>query len=677
MSVITRRPKPAPLPLTGGSSALGDHVFWGACRTAAFSVILLAIVLFIYIVMEAWPAIERLGLQFLISTDWDPRSQNLGALPFIYGTLWTSGMAMLCAVPLGVATAAFLAEIAPPTVRRVGSFMIELLAAIPSVVYGFWAIKFLAPLTRSMFLALGAPGNVQGDSLFTAGLVLAVMILPYVTAISFDVCRAVPGSQREGSLALGATRWQTIWNVILPYARPGIFGGCFLALGRALGETMAVIMVVGNVPRVALEPYSPGATIASQIALGLNELGGIERAALVELGAILLLVTIVVNCLARLLIWRVASPRPTTLFLEKLSGLFWGKAVPGCVMLVLSFLIVRVCITALNFDAGKTGTAALVVLLTLVLAALAWLYRRTLGKSHRGAVGIDRLMTGVLGLCLVVTCGPLFLILGFIAVNGLGALDSSFFIHRPGDDPPGLAHAIFGTTVLVAMATIFAVPIGLLAAIFLAENPRSSLTKSVRFVGELLGGVPSVVIGIFVYALMVAPGEGRSFASFLEACTFGLVKTGFTAWAGAFALGIMMVPIVMRGSEEALKLVPQSLRQASYALGAASWQTVLRVTVPAALPAVITGVCLAIARIAGETAPLLLTVNQTSFWPKELNQPFPYLTYYIYHYANSTDDTEKRLAWAAAFVLLTVVMVVNIGIRFLTGKRVVLASRAD
>jgi phosphate transport system permease protein len=662
-TAATRPPPPAPLSLVGGSSTLGDTIFWGLCRAAAASVIVLAAVLFVYIVMEAWPAIVQLGPAFLTSTHWNP-PEDLGALPFIYGTLWTSGLAMVIAVPLGVATAAFLAEIAPPFTRRVGSFLIELLAAIPSVVYGFWAIKFLGPITKRMFLALGAPSYVSGDSLFTAGLILAIMILPYITAISFDVCRAVPRSQREGSLSLGATRWQTIWHVVLPYARPGIVGGCFLALGRALGETMAVIMVVGNVPQIDPAPYSLAATIPSQIALGLNELGGVQRAALVELGAILLLVTIVVNSLARILIWRTGRPGKSTPLGEAIRDHVWGKVVPGAVLLVLAYLIVRLMVAAAGWDLGLPGVLGLAVLLGAVLVAAGWGLNRRLAKSPLASVWINRLMTAFLAGSLALSCGPLFLILGFITFNGLTALDMSFFTHLPGDQPPGLAQAVVGSAVLVALATIVAAPVGLLAAIFLAENPRSPLTKTVRFVGELLGGVPSIVIGIFGYALLVAPGGALSFGK-------------FTAWAGAFALGIMMVPIVMRGSEEALKLVPQSLRHASYALGAASWQTVLRVTVPAALPAIITAVCLAIARIAGETAPLLLTVNQTSFWPKSLNQDFPYLTYYIYNYANMTGDVEKRLAWAAAFVLLAVVMLVNIGIRFLTGKRVVLASRAD
>jgi phosphate transport system permease protein len=664
MTLATQRPKrAAPLSLTGSGSVMGDIFFWGLCRAAAISVIVLAVVLFAYIIKEAWPAIAGLGVHFLVSTKWNP-PDDLGALPFIYGTLWTSTMAMLLAVPLGVATAAFLAEIAPPTLRRVGSFLVELLAAIPSVVYGFWAIKFLGPLTKSMFLALGAPSNVDGDSLFTAGLILAIMILPYITAISFDVCRAVPRSQREGSLALGASRWQTIWNVVLPYARPGIVGGCFLALGRALGETMAVIMVIGNVPQINLAPYALGATIPSQIALGLNESGGLQRAALVELGAILLLVTILVNSLARVLMWRMGSPGKTTPRGEMVRDILWGKVIPCAALLLLAFLAVRLAVAVARFDIGGWLVLALTVLGAAAFAGVALTVNALFKRTNAGSVWINRLMTVVLGLSLVATCGPLFLILGYIALNGFTALDGNFFSHLPNDNPPGLAHAIVGSAILVSSATVLAVPIGILAAIFLAENPNSLLTKSVRFVGELLGGVPSIVIGIFGYALLVAPG--------------GLLSLGgFTAWAGAFALGIMMVPIVMRGSEEALKLVPQSLRHASYALGAARWQTVLRVALPAALPAIITGVCLAIARIAGETAPLLLTVNQTAYWPRSLNQDFPYLTYYIYYYSNSTDEAEKRLAWAAAFVLLAVVMLVNIGIRFLTGKRVVLASRAD
>jgi phosphate transport system permease protein len=667
MSVATQS-QPVRTPLAGGSLVVGDLIFRLICGTAAASVIVVFVVLTVYLVIEAWPSISHFGLAFLITNDWDPQYQRFGSLAFVFGTLWTSGMAILLAVPLGVATAAFLAEIAPPLLRRIGSFLIELLAAIPSVVYGFWAITFLTPLVRKLFLALGAPVNVDGKSLFTAGLVLAIMILPYITAIAFDVCRAVPRSQREGSLALGATRWQTIWSVVLPYARPGIIGGCFLALGRALGETMAVIMVVGNVPQINFAPYAAGATIPSKIASGLNEMGGLQRSALVELGVILLLVTMVVNGLARLLIWRMGQPRKTSPRRDAIQQLVWRRILPGLFLLMVAYLAVRLVSGLVSWDVDGAGIFALTLVFAGMLITLGMSINALLHRSKAGSIHVNRLMTGVLGACLLITCGPLFLILGYMTVNGVESLDLDFFRRLPNDEPPGLAHAIYGSAVLVFIATVLAVPVGLLAAIFLAENPTSYLSKTARFVGELLGGVPSIVIGIFAYALLVAEGGLLSW----------FTGAKFTAWAGAFALAVMMIPVVMRSSEEALKLVPASLRHASFALGAARWQTVLRVAVPAAIPTIITGICLAIARIAGETAPLLLTVNQTSYWPKSLFSDYPYLTYYIYYYSvMSADPVENRLAWAAAFVLLAVVMVVNIGIRLLTGRRVMQATRAD
>ena len=222
-----------------------------------------------------------------------------------------------------------------------------------------------------------------------------------------------------------------------------------------------------------------------------------------------------------------------------------------------------------------------------------------------------------------------------------------------------MANALYGSAMLVGLATLFAVPLGVLAAIYLAEYRSDWLGPTVRFIGELLGGVPSIVIGIFGYVLVVRP------------------LGHFSGWAGAFALGVMMLPIVMRGSEEALKLVPRSIRDASYALGASQYQTVLRVIVPAALPAIVTAVFLAIARIGGETAPLLLTASSNQFWPTSPNDFTPSLPVYVFTYAVSPYPDWHRQAWAAALVLLAAVMLLNIGIRLLTGKRVLRASQAE
>ena len=242
----------------------------------------------------------------------------------------------------------------------------------------------------------------------------------------------------------------------------------------------------------------------------------------------------------------------------------------------------------------------------------------------------------------------------------------AFFTNLPSDQPPGLYHALVGSVTLVGVAAVFAIPVGLLAAVLLSEYRKNPLVAPVRFVAELLGGVPSIVIGVFAFAVIVRPfwmdpGQGL----------------GFSGWAGAFALGVMMLPVVIRSAEEAMRLVPNSLREGSYALGASRWQTVVRVVIPAALPAIITGVLLAVGRIAGETAPLILTARGSQFLAQSLFDPTPSLPYYVYDFAKKPDETSKRLAWAAAFVLVMVVMSLNVGVRILAGKRVVAAARAD
>jgi phosphate transport system permease protein len=283
------------------------------------------------------------------------------------------------------------------------------------------------------------------------------------------------------------------------------------------------------------------------------------------------------------------------------------------------------------------------------------------GQNRRRLLWTNQAMTYVLGGALILTLIPLFHILSYITIRGAGSIDWQFFAHLPSDadDGRGLGHAILGSAIMVGLATVAAVPVGILAALYLSEFRRSRLAAVVRFVNEQLLGVPSIIVGIFAYALIAKP-------------------FGYSAWAGSFSLAVLMLPIVTRSAEEALKLVPPSLRHASYALGATHAQTVVRVLLPTALPTIITGVCLAIARIAGETASLLLAAGSSQYWPtKGLNRPFPFLTYYIYDYALSSEDWQKPLAWAAALVLLVLVMALNVGIRILTGKRALSATRAE
>jgi phosphate transport system permease protein len=546
---------------------------------------------------------------------------------FIYGTLATAAIAMAVAVPLGVGAAAYLSEIAHGRVRRVCSFLLELLAAIPSVVYGFWAIEFLARRgTRPFFGWLGLDNTAGGQGILAAGLVLAVMVLPYITAVGFDVCQAVPRALREGALAVGATRWQTIRSVVLPYARPGILAACFLALGRAIGETMAVTMVIGN---AQVLPKSLGSAIAgtgdaipSAIAKQLPETTEPNhRAALITLGLLLLGITFVTNVTARWLIAWLSRPR-----VRVRPGTPHGLVDPAP-------------------EVPPPPEAAL-------------------ARARNRALAWDRVMTVVLAGCQLVTIVPLFLILGYITVQGAGGVNRDFFTHLPNDRAArGLGHALLGSVYMVGLATVFAVPVGVLTAIYLSEYHQSRLARPVRFVAEQLGGVPSIVLGVFAYSLLVYP-------------VWADRTWGYSAWAGSFALGVMMLPVVIRASEEALRLVPSYLREASYALGATRRQTTLGVVLPAALPAVITGVLLAVGRIAGETAPLLLTAQGSNYWPKSLGEPTPSLPYYIYTFSTNPNPDDVRLAWAAAFVLIVVVLTLNVGTRLAAGGRSVDASRA-
>ncbi len=672
-----------PFPLTN----FGDRLFQGICLSAGVMVLALFAVLLTVLIVNSWQTLTGLGLHFFVSTEWNPvpGMEDYGALPFIYGTVVTSALAMLIAVPLGVGTAAFLSEVAPGWLRKAVSFLVEMLAAIPSVVYGFWGLFVLVPwLGRTVIPWLGGPDTGGGTGILPASLVLAVMIVPYVTAVSYDVCRAVPKSQREAALALGATRWQMIWSAVLPYARPGILGAGFLALGRALGETMAVTMLIGNQRVIEWSAFARGDSIASLLA---NQYANATTyqllSALTELALVLLLVSVLTSSAARLLIWRVSTPRkvtraaagPVALPLRAVAAArraFTWLLFPLAFGYLLNALLTGVLRDPrylrlgpaydLGLAPGLVNTFALAALARVAVWGAGQLVKVLAPAAARVAQAANALMTGVLGLCGLLTVVPLFLILTYLVVEGVSALSWDFFTKIPapmGETGGGMANALLGSALLVGMASLLAVPVGLFAAIYLAENRNSRIGSVVRFVGELLGGVPSIVIGIYAYSIIVRP-------------------TGVKGWAGGFALGVMMIPIVMRAAEESLKLVPESIRQASYALGASQWQTVMRVIVPAALPAIITGVFLAIARIAGETAPLIMTAGDNLDYPSSLSDNVPSLPYFIWKYSQGNNQAVTvPQAWAAALVLLVVVMLLNFGIRFLTGKRVVLASRAD
>jgi phosphate transport system permease protein len=286
-------------------------------RAIALGFVALMIAIVLALVVESVPAVSRFGWRFVVGSNWDPVTESFGALPFIYGTLVSSLLALLIAVPLGIGAAIFLAELAPFWVRSPLAFLIELLAAIPSVVYGLWGIFVLAPFLR-MWLqpVLGATfgflplfqGPPYGVGMLAAGIILAIMVVPFIATVSREVLLAVPRTQREAALALGATRWETTRMAVLRYGRSGLVGAVLLGLGRALGETMAVTMVIGNRPEITASLFAPGYTMASVLANEFTEAtSDVYLSALVEIGLILLVLTVLVNALARLLVWSVGG----------------------------------------------------------------------------------------------------------------------------------------------------------------------------------------------------------------------------------------------------------------------------------------------------------------------------------------------------------------------------------
>ena len=320
-------PAAAPAPPAGTTAApvpagellcrnRGDRAYRAVLTGLGLLLPLLLVAFVVELATRAWPSIQRFGWGFLWSSTWDPVAEIYGAAPMIFGTLVSSLVALVIAIPLALGVAIFLTEFAPKWMRQPVAFLVELLAAIPSVVYGLWGIFVLIPFLRSAVVPplrtlLGwtpfFDGVFYGNSMLAGGIILAIMVVPYIAAVSREVLLAVPASQREAALGLGATRWEAVWTAVLPYGRAGIIGAIMLGLGRALGETMAVTMVIGNRHDIGVSLFHPGYTMAAAIANEFSEaITDLYLAALFEVGLILFVITVIVNALARLLVWRVA-----------------------------------------------------------------------------------------------------------------------------------------------------------------------------------------------------------------------------------------------------------------------------------------------------------------------------------------------------------------------------------
>lgn len=302
-------------------SAYPDRAFRTLAMACGLTVLVVLGLIALSMTREAWPAFRHDGLRFFTSDRWAPSAEVFGSLPFVYGTMVSSVIALVLAVPVSVGIALFLSEVAPRRLRRPVSALVDLLAAVPSVVYGLWGVIVLAPFLADVYDAVGRAvdpipvlgalftGQSTGRSLMTAGIILALMITPIVTSISREVFDTVPATQKEAAYALGATRWEMIRAAILPHSRAGVIGAIMLGLGRAMGETIAAALVIGSSAHITAHLFDPGDSMAAVIANEFGEAGGIHRSALIALGVELFALTVVVNIAARVVVNR-NRPRP-------------------------------------------------------------------------------------------------------------------------------------------------------------------------------------------------------------------------------------------------------------------------------------------------------------------------------------------------------------------------------
>ncbi len=637
------------------------RTFHGATLAVTLGVLGFIAALVYFLLDGSWQSITYFGWGFFAGTTWDGVHNVYGAAPAIVDTLITSALALVIAVPVALGSAIFLSEVAPSFLRRPLTYALDLGAAVPSVVYGFWAFIVLVPLMRSTIepglssLTGGQYPFASGSSgfdIFTATLVLAIMIIPTIAAFSRESLRAVPRIHRESALSLGANRWETTRLGVLRPAQDGIAAGVILGLGRALGETIAVTMVIGNIFILPGTLFSPGSTLASWIVNNFTEAPpGIQRSAVVELALILLGITLFVNVLARLLLRRMASRSSTSssngrrLHAPRHHPLAtWGTSVP---------------------TGGMPGAPG-VPMAAGTTREETWRERaaRQLPARLRRRQIAEWAFVAIAGACLIGAVLPFASVIYTAAqYGGTEVIRPAFYTSLPplGCNPApsvtcqagGIGPEIQGTVIMLGIGSLIAVPGGLFAGIYLAEYGRNRFGRAVSFLADVMTGVPTIILGVFVFSLFLYFDH----------------YAALSALSGGVALGVLMLPIAVRSSEEALKTVPQSLREAALALGFPRHRVTVRIVLGSSRSALVTGMLLAASRAAGDTATLLLTAGGSSLWFQGLTTQTAAITPFIFNNFGSNYENLQAAAWGAALVLLALMLVIGLGARLAVRSR--------
>lgn len=589
--------------------------------------------------------------EFLFGTEWNPDKGVYGAVGVIAGTLLVTLGAVAFAFPVGLGAAIYISEFASPRSRNILKPICEVFAGIPSVVYGFFGLIVLIPLLLEVF-----PNQlVYGSSWLAASILLGVMALPTIISVSEDAIHSVPASYREASMALGATRWETIIKVIVPAAISGISAAATLGIGRAIGETMAVMMVSGNaniIPDPLWNIFSLISTITGTLALEMPEVvvGDTHYSALFMLALTLMVMVLVINMVARHVIRRTKrryggyDPKDSLCFRvlgrETLLGdgiTAWFNDNRDRIMSVGLYVMAFV----LTWMFASLLTEDLAALLCAV-AVTSGLYAVKSILGDMGASFRQRVAKGLLTADMALVVLMLVAILGYILMKGIPALSLDFITQAPtnGGRDGGIMPAIIGTLELLGGSALIALPLGILTGVYLGEYARDTrFNRLVRETIDILNGTPSVVFGLFGMTFFVL-----------------YLDFGYSMIAGWFALAFMITPVIIRTTEESLRAVPKELREASRAMGATKWQTTYRVVLPAAMGGTVTGSILALGRAAGETAPIMFTavVAFSTVLADSVFEPVMALPYHLYYLAAEVPGTEAYQFGTATVLLLIV-----------------------
>ena len=644
-----------------------DHIFkYVACICGILILLILAAVA-IFLLFRATPLIfaDRNQLSSVYADFTGGKSHNFLSyvIPLIFGTVLMSALALCFAFFVAIGIALFISHYAPKKIVPFLSSVVDLLAAIPSVIYGLWGGLVLVPAMYpfwdwiSRFLSwiplFAGPVANPSRCAATVSLVLAVMILPIITSIARDIFQQAPRLQQEGALALGATKWEMIKLAVLPFAKSGIVSASMLGLGRALGETMAVLMILspGFTFGINIFKASQNQTIAANIAAQYPEANGLGVSALIGTGLVLFVISFVVNFVARKIAGNTSANR-LNIFAK------FKKFVKSIKSKKLNQ--VSSSVSSVSSDLVSSSSTSPVIDFDKFSPT-----RSSIALRKRK----DFLMHVLIFLSFIVAIIPLASLLLTTIIHGVKRFNIDFLTHNMtyvvGGNATGtggyggILHAIIGTLEITLGAMVISIPIGLMCAVYLIEYANGRrIARIINLMVDVMSGIPSIVAGLFafsMFAILLGPGTINGFE-------------------GSVALSILMIPTVVKSAQEMLKIVPNDLREASLALGVTKQRTITKVVLRTALPGIVSGCILAVARVIGETAPLLMAsgfIASTNF--NLFEGQMTTLPVYVYQEysklsancpANAPDSCVTTIpmerAWSAALALIVIVLLLNI-----------------